>query len=337
MATHVALPNPAAFLPGEGDFLAGVLGALSDDTPRLVYADWLDDQDDPRGPFLRDFVAALRSGDPLPPSAAFHRPWRDLVGVTLVELARGSALAARASDLLGVALPALSVHPSPEAVTGLPVGVSRYGGEPDLPAEVPWPTRASGAPLPFVGQYNLADLVASPAARGYALSGMLSVFYALGDPERDDGGEPYDGTEPEGWRPIVVPPGGPLSPRAFPAGLSPANRWPAHPITFEEALSLPDPESSAGTAAGITHDFWWHYHGMVFNGGEDQLLGHPTMPDNWYKAQQDGTHHLLAFASGSPPFAMTGDGWFRVIRLFVPADDLRIGRLDRVVQDTEPR
>ena len=35
------------------DFLAAVLQSPEDDGHRLIYADWLDEQDDPRGEFIR--------------------------------------------------------------------------------------------------------------------------------------------------------------------------------------------------------------------------------------------------------------------------------------------
>jgi len=34
-------------------FVRAIIDSPGDDTPRLVYADWLDDRDDPRGPYLR--------------------------------------------------------------------------------------------------------------------------------------------------------------------------------------------------------------------------------------------------------------------------------------------
>jgi uncharacterized protein (TIGR02996 family) len=37
----------------EAAFLAAISAAPADDTARLVYADWLDDHSDPRGPYLR--------------------------------------------------------------------------------------------------------------------------------------------------------------------------------------------------------------------------------------------------------------------------------------------
>jgi uncharacterized protein (TIGR02996 family) len=44
-------------------FIRAVVDSPGDDTPRLVYADWLDDHDDPRGPYLRA-------------EHAWRKPWR---------------------------------------------------------------------------------------------------------------------------------------------------------------------------------------------------------------------------------------------------------------------
>lgn len=47
-------------------FIRAIVDAPGDDTPRLVYADWLDDRDDPRGPYLRaehDWAKPWRSGE----------------------------------------------------------------------------------------------------------------------------------------------------------------------------------------------------------------------------------------------------------------------------------
>ncbi len=44
-------------------FLRAVLAAPDDVLPRLVYADWLEERGDPRGPYLRLEVEAIRGGD----------------------------------------------------------------------------------------------------------------------------------------------------------------------------------------------------------------------------------------------------------------------------------
>jgi uncharacterized protein (TIGR02996 family) len=47
----------------EQAFLHSLLANPSDDTTRLVYADWLDDRGDPRGTFLRVEVAIQQAGE----------------------------------------------------------------------------------------------------------------------------------------------------------------------------------------------------------------------------------------------------------------------------------
>lgn len=47
---HNPLSDPAAVHPGEAEMLAAVLADLTDDLPKLVYADWLEERGDPRGP-----------------------------------------------------------------------------------------------------------------------------------------------------------------------------------------------------------------------------------------------------------------------------------------------
>jgi uncharacterized protein (TIGR02996 family) len=46
-------------------FLRAILDAPEEDAPRLVYADWLEEQGDPRGEFIRLQVEAARGADPL--------------------------------------------------------------------------------------------------------------------------------------------------------------------------------------------------------------------------------------------------------------------------------
>jgi uncharacterized protein (TIGR02996 family) len=50
-------------MPDEDGFLHAIKANTDDDTARLVYADWLDDRDDPRGDFVRLHLA-LRAASP---------------------------------------------------------------------------------------------------------------------------------------------------------------------------------------------------------------------------------------------------------------------------------
>lgn len=61
-----------------------------------------------------------------------------------------------------------------------PVGATRFGGEPDLPPEMPWPT-FNGEPMTFAAQIDLEALRRFPAARELPPTGLLSFFYAFDD------------------------------------------------------------------------------------------------------------------------------------------------------------
>ena len=59
----------------------------------------------------------------------------------------------------------------------LPIGASRIGGVPDLPANVGWPT-FNGKMVPFIAQINIADLP-KPASALLANDGWLYVFWRM--------------------------------------------------------------------------------------------------------------------------------------------------------------
>ena len=241
-----ALPDPAAVLPGEADLLAAVVANLADDTPKLVYADWLEEHDDPaRAAYLRAFVAALRSGDPLPPGKPFPEPWRDLVGVSLVWAARSYLLGRHAGRLLGLARPGFLADAKRVADTKLPVGASKFGGAPDLPGDIDWPANDDDAPLAFLGQVNLADVAPSPAARDLPAEGILSVFY---DAAEDDYVE-----EADGWRVFLLPAAA-VARRDPPAELPDEARFRACRLTFAEVLMLPGVDSPYRKTIGCPAD-----------------------------------------------------------------------------------
>ena len=64
-------------LSGEVPFLRSILAAPDSPDERLVYADWLEEQGDSRGEFLRTFVGAMESmeADRFPAADAFD-PWK---------------------------------------------------------------------------------------------------------------------------------------------------------------------------------------------------------------------------------------------------------------------
>ena len=315
----------AARLPGEADILATVVADLRDETPRLVYADWLEERSDPRGAFLRKFVAAARgAGDArLPPSRRFPRVWRDVVGVTLIERLHALGLTDRRDALLGLARPTVMLSPKPAKGKALPVGGSRFGGLPDLPQGVAWPAWDKG-PLGFLAQINLADLHGTLAGRDLPPRGLLS-FFVFNDAE-----EGMPAPDKGSWQVLYAPDPSALRPHPAPDGLDEWNPLaPAHRLTFAETLDLPGRDSPWGDQVGIGLDRWEAYHELrlALRPSHPHLLGYsrvrslledPIPGADW--------RHLITFDSDDDLGWTWGDG--DQLYYFVRERDLRRGRFD---------
>jgi len=92
--------------------------------------------------------------------------------------------------LAAAARHAMILEPGPvEEGADAPIGASRLGGTPDLPAEVPWPWRpalpdgtvfkehlARPWPLSFVAQIDFADILSAGGLEGFPSSGRLLFF-----------------------------------------------------------------------------------------------------------------------------------------------------------------
>jgi uncharacterized protein YwqG len=91
------------------------------------------------------------------------------------QVLRESSLPYR-EELVRLVRPAVFLHSQAVSPEGLPVGVSRLGGLPDLPTDIVWPSW-QGKPQSFIAQVNLSEL---PAFRDRNLlpeSGLLFFFY----------------------------------------------------------------------------------------------------------------------------------------------------------------
>ena len=162
-------------------FLAEIVDLPAEDGPRLIYADWLEERGDPRGDLLRRFVKAYRARTELPALDGVPPAWSDLTGLTFMRKIVGCGLAGRCDEVMAHARPALRLDAGepefgnpPEAPA--PLGATRLGGDPDLPVGSEYPTAADGAPLYFLGQFDLADLQGTVAGRAFPEVGLLSLF-----------------------------------------------------------------------------------------------------------------------------------------------------------------
>jgi uncharacterized protein (TIGR02996 family) len=325
--TKQAFPSPAAVLPGEAYILANVIGNLADHDAKLVYADWLEEHDDPRGPVLRGFVTAYRAGQKLPPVKSASQPWRDLVGITLVAQTRDTALAANADQLLALARPSIAYESAKAAENSLPVGASKLGGRPDLPPGIKWPKfrpRSDAQPLAFLGQFNLAELQASPVAREVPPSGVISVFCRY----TGDGDDDF----PRGtWRLFFFPDPAKLVRRELDEELPEGARFPSCRLKYTEILTLPATDSPwSRELVEMFIDTSW---GSPYSELQlelcpgDHILGHPD-PCQGDILGTKAVRHLLTICGDQHTGWEWGDGG--KLYFILPEDDLKHGRFDAV-------
>lgn len=98
------------------------------------------------------------------------------------ELLEPCGLADRLAEVKALRRPSLRLYLSEHENDVPAIGLSRLGGDPDLPPSQPWP-EIDGEPLVFVAQLDLADLAEHPEARELPREGLLSFFYAPFAPE----------------------------------------------------------------------------------------------------------------------------------------------------------
>lgn len=318
-----AFPLPAATLPGEADVLANVLADLSDHDAKLVYADWLEEHGDKRGPLLRKFVTAYRAGKKPPPPTAAPRPWRDLLGLTLIEKLRGNELAAQTDKLLALAKPSIEYKTPKAAEKTLKVGASKFGGRPDLPPDLEWPRSAKG-PLSFFAQFNFAELQPGAAARELPASGVLSVFahYSAGDGE-----DVYDG---DLWRLLHFPDPSKLARREFDDELEDESRFQSCRVAYADNLTVPkwgSPWAAELEALGIGEygdPFSDIYFDMLSG---SYILGYPCPIQSDFLGKKTVRHLLTIQGNENAGWELAGGGAFYFI---LDEGDLKAGQFDRV-------
>lgn len=187
-----------------------------------------------------------------------------------------AGLAARFDALVS---PAAAILTERADAATIPVGASRLGGLPDLPADVEWPA-AKKAPLTFVGQLDLEDLAGFQLAAWRTLlpaAGLLSFFVHDMDPEN----YARKGVV------LYVPPGAALGRHEVPAAFIKAGRIPACACRVElvETLRLVHPSARA-VEFGMAFDQIQAYQKLHENHpqvGVSTLLGHRDRYDGEVK------------------------------------------------------
>jgi uncharacterized protein (TIGR02996 family) len=315
----------AAKLPGEGDILAAVAACPADDTARLVYADWLDEHSDPRGAYLRQYVAAVKAGrEPPRPPDGFSAGWLEIVGVTLTERLRELGVVDYRTAVLSAARPAVAVFATPDAEpdpdSRFALGASKFGGRPDLPRGTEWP-RCEVAPLEFLGQLDLAEVSRTVAGRALPATGLLSFFMYHDHGQDVFGSERYRGV-PGGLQIIHTPAGADLGRLDVPDDLTRNFGRPHRPcrLTFQDAMDVTDSASGWPTLDESLRP-------AVFSDADHKLFGYshvsvlasdPTPGPEWEQLAQLSSDRDLHWNWGD------GHQLFWYIR----TADLRAGRFD---------
>lgn len=123
-------------------FLRRILSDPASVDERSVYADWLEEQGDSRGGFLRAFIDTMdvMEHDSFPRSDGFDPAWLDLIGFTMMQkLASLKEPLKYRDSVLRLAEAAIRMDTDRQADADIEIGASKYGGEPDLPIGVSWP------------------------------------------------------------------------------------------------------------------------------------------------------------------------------------------------------
>ncbi len=93
----------------------------------------------------------------------------------LQEWLRKSELSAKAARIADLAEPSLQMVTSPIPYATIPKGISRLGGQPELPAAISWPI-SKEKHLNFLGQLNLEKLSSYSCCKSLPQSGFLWFF-----------------------------------------------------------------------------------------------------------------------------------------------------------------
>jgi uncharacterized protein YwqG len=152
---------------------------------------------------------------------------------------------------LALCRPAPRLEPTAVSDDEIPVGASKFGGEPDAPADFTWP-RYYGTPLGFLAQIRLEDVAGADPEGLLPASGLLSFFYDLGSE-----GLPTTPDERDGWRVFYFPDDG-LVRHVGPISLPEIwGRFTLCALTFTPILTPPELSVYYEPDPNVTHPQWY--------------------------------------------------------------------------------
>lgn len=169
----------------------------------------------------------------------------------------------------------------------LPVGASKFGGHPDLPAGIDWfRMDVADIPLSFIAQINFSEIASHDLERKLPEKGMLYFFY---DCSADGMPWGFDPEDSDGWK-VYFYDGdlSALSRAEAPEDLEEVDNgilFGCAGLRFETAVELPSPESDLTNGLdlpqdGETQDAWWEWSDEMTDDISNKLLGHADPVQN---------------------------------------------------------
>lgn len=182
----------------------------------------------------------------------------DEIEARVREMIRASDIPAEVATALQDSLRySIRLHTSLASDGELALGATKIGGQPDLPHDMPWP-RWHGAPVDFLAQIRLSDIVAYDPDGELPHEGMLSFFF-----DYTHWGEL--GREKEGPLATVLffPEDAPLERQSWPETLPMRERYAPLAVTsFSRDVTAPDFQSPIIEQFGYTLNSLYPPHDM---------------------------------------------------------------------------
>jgi hypothetical protein len=164
---------------------------------------------------------------------------------TVLSLIQKSGLTRISDDITSLLRYTISIKTSPVGEAELPLGSSKIGGLPDLPAEIDWP-EWDEQPLPLIAQIRLADIALYDRSGELPHGGMLYFFF------NEEALESYPPTH-ENWR-VLHSTGDIAHLQRRTASSEEQPIYPTCAVEFSTLLTLPPLESQYLERLGLSYD-----------------------------------------------------------------------------------
>ncbi len=228
-----------------------------------------------------------------------------------------------ADDLEGLLANSIRLRTQSANESDLPVGVSKIGGNPDLPPDTKWPTRGdalSPKPLSFIAQLRLPDVTEYDPEGVLPRSGMLYFFY-----DADDQPWGSDPADRDSWRVVHATEHPDTLVRTPPFGLGESAIFKPCAVAFATEISLPGWDSATIDSLDLTEEEDELYNELVEriielkgidNGPLHRLLGYPDQIQNDMQLEcQLSSHGLRANDPGAGELREGAADWVLLLQI----------------------